>query len=591
MARELDDPGTFGSALLAVHISTLGPATLSSRVDSARQMIAIAHATGEPGLLVQGRFLLMGALLERGDLRGLDDELAAQLRVLDTLGDARAMRHSLWFRCMRALLDGNVVEGEQLAHACFDLSIHLDDPDGIGVFGGQLGIVRWLDGRLIEMEPLYLERRMAEPHEPLWSAVLAYVWAHHGRLDAARGALAAMPPLDQIVEGQYWLLTMVCHGEAAVIAGDTDRMQAVREMLLPYPDRIVPIGMGAALWGSVARLLGLIARALGDHVEGVHFLRRGVAVTSRVGARPWLVETQLDLVEALSEGPGADADEIGQILSEALSTAEQLGLNAFILRACELRDRYGIEMRRQAIADTTARRSPSVAVLGGLEVRSADDDVASWSSRKARQLLMILVAQRGVPIHREQLVGLLWPDDRSDRTSNRLDVAVSTVRRALDPGREFAVDALIESRGGRVRLRHDTVRIDLEDFMDAATDRLRSPDRFSLDDVLALADIYRGDAFPEEPYADWAEPVRAKVAAAASQLYWIVAERASESGDHLVAVESCRRLIELDRFDERAHCALIDLLARTTGGSVLDHARASYEAAMSELGVSIRPTG
>ena len=204
--------------------------------------------------------------------------------MLDTLGDVRAMRHSLWFRCMRALLDGRVADGEEFSNACFELSVELDDPDGIGVLGGQLGIVRWIEGRLIELEPLYLERRAAEPHEPLWSAVLAYVWAHHGRLDAARGALAALPPLDEIAEGQYWLLTMVSHGEAAVIVGDVARMEAVRDMLLPYPDRIVPIGMGAALWGSVARLLGLIAIALGDRDEGLHFLRRGVVVTGRVGA-------------------------------------------------------------------------------------------------------------------------------------------------------------------------------------------------------------------------------------------------------------------------------------------------------------------
>ena len=585
MSEQLGDRATHGFVLLADQISALGPATLPARIETARQMIAIAHDTAEPGLLVQGRFLLMGALLERGDLRGLDHELAAQLKVLDTLGDVRAMRHSLWFRCMRALLDGRVADGEELSNACFELSVELDDPDGIGVLGGQLGIVRWIEGRLIEMEPLYLERRAAEPHEPLWSAVLAYVWAHHGRLDAARGALAALPPLDEVAEGQYWLLTMVSHGEAAVIVGDVARMEAVRDMLLPYPDRIVPIGMGAALWGSVARLLGLIAIALGDRDEGLHFLRRGVVVTGRVGARPWLVEAQLDLVDALGDAPNPDHDEIALVLHEALTTAQDLGLTAFVSRAHELRERFELELAPREHHAPTERRAPSIAVLGGLEVRSADGELAGWSSRKARQLLMILVARRGQSIHREQLVELLWPDDDPDRTRNRLDVAVSTVRRALDPAREFNVDELIESRGGRVRLRDDVVRIDVEEFMAAARHALDSIGEMSTRDLLALANSYRGEAFAEEPYADWAEPTRVAVGDVAARLYRVVAERAVGDLDDLTAVEAYRRLIELDRYDDDAHLGLLEVLERSGSGRVLQRARRSYQDSVEALGV------
>ena len=263
----------------------------------------------------------------------------------------------------------------------------------------------------------------------------------------ARGALAALPPLDEIAEGQYWLLTMVSHGEAAMIVGDVARMEAVRDMLLPYPDRIVPIGMGAALWGSVARLLGLIAIALGDRDEGLHFLRRGVVVTGRVGrGRGSSRRNSISSMRSAMQ-PNPDHDEIALVLHEALTTAQDLGLTAFVSRALELRERFELELAPREHHAPTERRAPSIAVLGGLEVRSADGELAGWSSRKARQLLMILVARRGQSIHREQLVELLWPDDDPDRTRNRLDVAVSTVRRALDPAREFNVDELIESRG------------------------------------------------------------------------------------------------------------------------------------------------
>ena len=72
-------------------------------------------------------------------------------------------------------------------------------------------------------------------------------------------------------------------------------------------------------------------------------------------------------------------------------------------------------------------------MLGAFEVSSADGTTARWTSRKARKLLKILVAHRGAPVHREVLMDLLWPTVDPATLGNRLSVALSTVRRALDP--------------------------------------------------------------------------------------------------------------------------------------------------------------
>jgi two-component SAPR family response regulator len=65
---------------------------------------------------------------------------------------------------------------------------------------------------------------------------------------------------------------------------------------------------------------------------------------------------------------------------------------------------------------------------------------SQWQSRKARDLLRILVARRGRPVPRGELCELLWPEDDQARTGHRLSVLLSIVRGVLDPAKAFAND-------------------------------------------------------------------------------------------------------------------------------------------------------
>ncbi|MFD0599668.1 hypothetical protein ACFQZ4_51210 [Catellatospora coxensis] len=53
---------------------------------------------------------------------------------------------------------------------------------------------------------------------------------------------------------------------------------------------------------------------------------------------------------------------------------------------------------------------------------------SSWQSRKARDLLRILVGRRGRPVPRSELSELLWPDGDVQRTGHRLSVLLNIVR-------------------------------------------------------------------------------------------------------------------------------------------------------------------
>ena len=76
----------------------------------------------------------------------------------------------------------------------------------------------------------------------------------------------------------------------------------------------------------------------------------------------------------------------------------------------------------------------AITTLGGFRV-SRDGtpiDLGDWGSRKARDLLKLLVARRGAPVVRDEAATLLWPDE-PDRSARRLSVLLSTIRSMLDP--------------------------------------------------------------------------------------------------------------------------------------------------------------
>ncbi len=594
MARRLDDPLAVGAALVAEQVTDLGPSTLRRRLRSAREIVALGEAIDSAELAVRGRFLLKNALLEHGDARGLDAELVVQDRVVNEISDLRFARHSLWFRCMRAMLDGDAERIEVLAKECLAIAEQLQDPDGHGVYVGQLGVALWMQGKLVELEPLYLELMRAEPDEPLWPAVVGWVWLGEGRTDAARGILERLPRPSDIPSSMHTLLNLFTMADLVAEVGDLDLVSEVREVLLPFVDRVVPVAMGAACFGAVARPLGGLALRLGRVDEAISHYERAIAVAARLGARPWLVDAQLALAAALL-GSGRTGDHrLPRLVAEAAETVDRLDLTVFRDRLDALTDVRGVSPADAAASPPAVAAEPAptgrvqVDVLGTFEVRAIDGSTPKWTSRKARTLLKILVSRRGVPVAREVVADLLWPGEAPDAVANRMSVALTTVRRALDPSRSLSVSDLVQSEAGALRLVFDAVDVDVEAFLGSSRTALAAARRGDPEaDALlqgAMA-LYGGEALPDEPYEPWADELRSTVTVSYLEVLRAVASRAVASGDPLAASDAFRRLLEVDPFDEPAHLGLVTTLSKLGAHGQAQAAHRRYSSSMAELGV------
>ncbi len=601
-ARLLDDPRILATTLIAQQVADLGPRTLERRLITARQIINAAITCRDTSLEVHGRFLLKAALLERGDIRELDAQLSTQQELITRAGEHRFTRHWLWFHCTRAMLDGDPAQVERLATDCATLSEELADPDGVGLFFGQLGVARWLQGRLSEMDEAYLDRFREEPDEPLWPTVLAWSALHQGHRETARGLLSHFAPPRHVESSQHTLLTLCTMADVVAAVGTPAAAHESYDALLPYADRVVPIAMGAACFGPVARPLGALALRLGHTTAAIGHYERAIAVATRLGGRPWAAEAQLALAALLlDESERAEVDAVRRqhvhhatrLVAEARGTLAGRGVRVFDAQFGEL-DRRLATLEAQRRPMTVVTPLPAVApgrvkvrVLGGFEVVTPLGTTATWTSRKARTLLKMLLARgAGGVIGREEAMAELWPGEPPERLSNRLNVAVSTVRRTLDPERRLPAGELVIVSDDGIRLDRTsallTVEVDAEVLLDLGRAAIASGDPEQLRTALAH---YAGPPFPEEPFASWAEPLRAEVLVVVAEVLRLLTTQARAAGQHRAAADHARQLLELDPLHETGHRELISSLRDLGAHGLATTATQAYREAMGTIGV------
>jgi len=217
-------------------------------------------------------------------------------------------------------------------------------------------------------------------------------------------------------------------------------------------------------------------------------------------------------------------------------------------------------------AELPAGREVRIQVLGRFEVRVGGQGVppAAWQSRKARDLLRILVARRGRVVPREELAELLWPDEDITRTAHRLSVLLSIVRTVLDRDRADADPAVLADRAG-VALDPVNVRVDVDDFLEDVAHGCRLYEQgdptAARTILMAALDSYFGEPFDDEPYADWTAALREQARSAHLRAHRTLVYLARGAGDIDGAVSHALVLLEYDPYDEDAHRTLIALLA------------------------------
>jgi DNA-binding SARP family transcriptional activator len=223
-----------------------------------------------------------------------------------------------------------------------------------------------------------------------------------------------------------------------------------------------------------------------------------------------------------------------------------------------------------------------IRTLGGFRVELGGEPLSTseWQSRKARQLLKILVARRGRPVHREQLMEALWPGESPEGVKNRLAVAASTLRAVLDPGKAHPNDHYVKGDANALQLDLDHVVVDVEEFLAEAETGLRSGGA----ELEAAEERYLGDFLVEDLYEEWAQPLREQARAAYLAVLRARAEVEQDRNPD-VSLNTLYKVIEVDPWDESAHLAIVSTLREAGRHGEARRAQRRYEAHMQELGI------
>ncbi len=575
-------------SLLAQASLDLSPEKLFFRLECAREIRDIALEHGDDGYLETTYFLLLGALLEIGELTELDEELCLHGPTLIKFPQLEDSRFVSWFRCIRATLDGHTDTAEEFAKEGFDRALLADDTDAEIAFIAQLAVIRWLDGRGSEMEASLLKARQKYPGEPIWTSILAWIWIQQGRVSAARGIVQSLAPLEQWPKDQNWLAAVSNMAIVHTELRNLDVLEEFHQALLPHAKHLAAMGVGITAWGTVADSLAVVADLQGNQEQAIEHYRTAIDLCARIGAQPWLAASQLGLasllLRRLEAGDRAEAEALAQ---EAAATGKALGLHQVedeseqIISALRSGTIEAAPKGRQPQAG-----QPKIRVMGGFEVAATDGTISHWQSRKAREALKILVARRGVAIAKEAVMEILWPKETPERVANRFSVAISTVRRALDPVKRFAPDHFLVVDADLLRLRLDRLTVDVEVFLRRANAALAKRDgsASSIAQMVNALQLYTGDVFPDEVDVGWAERLQNEARSCFFTLAHSLAEDATEAEEHFTSVETYRRILDIDPYDQKAHEGLINAFTLLGAHGQAKDATLEYQQRMAEVG-------
>jgi tetratricopeptide (TPR) repeat protein len=277
-----------------------------------------------------------------GNRAGLDEELescerlsAALRRRPTTEGPLRDVR------AMLALSEGRLDVAEQLMGEALELMLRADVDRAFGSYAAKLGLLRRMQGRLLEFEPL-LRRQLGGIAD--WMAIslgagLGHIHVFAGRLLEARIELqAALAREEQLLRrGVMHTIDLAMLSELASWLDDAPACELLYELLVPHRSTYACAFVGTH-WGSAARCLGLLATTLGRWDEAESDFEEALATDRAMGFRLWEAQTLHDFARMrLRRGAAGDSEAARAQLDQVVALADEFGMKGLVESARELR--------------------------------------------------------------------------------------------------------------------------------------------------------------------------------------------------------------------------------------------------------------
>ncbi len=202
-----------------------------------------------------------------------------------------------------------------------------------------------------------------------------------------------------------------------------------------------------------------------------------------------------------------------------------------------------------------------IRLLGRFQVTRAGREVGfgSFGGRRARQLLQILLMERGRLVPKDVLIEALWPGEGPADPVANLAVQVSRARHAVGEA------SLILGRpGGYLYADDDRSWVDTDAFAhEAERGRLALSSgnpTAALHAYQAALRLWKGGPLMENIYAEWAQNFRRRLALLHEEALTGLARASLELGEAAMALDAARQLTQHAPLSEEGHVLLMKAL-------------------------------
>ena len=186
IARRLDDQTTLAEVLFDRHWSLFAAERAEIRLATSNEIVALATRIHDDRLAMAGRALRIGNLLELGEMDSFAQGVTVYERVTDELRQPQYRWRVALLRSTQHLLQGRLAEAESGAREGLDLGLLVEYEPIWVYYGSVLAVIRYLQGRLRELEPVLTEMAARYPAIPDWQAAAAAALVEGGRTAEAR---------------------------------------------------------------------------------------------------------------------------------------------------------------------------------------------------------------------------------------------------------------------------------------------------------------------------------------------------------------------------------------------------------------------
>ena len=200
---------------------------------------------------------------------------------------------------------------------------------------------------------------------------------------------------------------------------------------------------------------------------------------------------------------------------------------------------------------------------GEIEIRDRD-----WRSVKARQLLQLLLVERGRMLPRDRIMDMLWPGLDTEAAANNLRVTLSRLTKAIEPTRpEGAPTYYIMQQGDtygfNVESDHGYDTIDFTTAVDRGRAALQKDHRDeAISHFRRAISLYGGTFLPDCLYEDWSVVERERLGLLFTEVSLRLGGLLLDDGHAHEAIGLAWRVLEYDQAQEEAY----QLLMRAYGG-------------------------